>query len=182
MSSQPGHRAALLAALDREMRWMNAHSVLFSQVVADLAGLAPTDLEALDILNLTGPIPAGRLAELIGLTTGSTTTLIDRLEAAGCVLRERDPTDRRRVIVRPLGLPDRMTRTVGPAFVSMARGMDELYARYHDEELKLILDFAGKTNAVVAGRVAEVRERAAAARKPDRPGRDDAAAVNGGDR
>jgi DNA-binding MarR family transcriptional regulator len=49
---------------------------------------------------------AGQLAELLSLTTGATTGVVDRLEAAGFALRESDPADRRRVIIRPL--PERM--------------------------------------------------------------------------
>ena len=42
---------------------------------------------------------AGQLASAIGLTSGATTTAIDRLERAGYVHRRSDPTDRRRVLV-----------------------------------------------------------------------------------
>ncbi len=167
MSSRSQNRAALLAALEREMRWNSALSVLFSQVVADRAGMHPTDLEALDILNLMGAIPAGRLAELTGLTTGSATSLIDRLEAAGCVARERDPADRRRVIVRPLPMPEPLARQIGPAFASMVHGMDELYARYSDAELALILAFVAQANEVGSSRIAEVRGSRAPKRDND---------------
>lgn len=40
------------------------------------------------------------LARRLHMTTGATTTLLDRLEARGHVARERHPTDRRKVIVR----------------------------------------------------------------------------------
>jgi DNA-binding MarR family transcriptional regulator len=40
------------------------------------------------------------LADLTGLTTGAVTGIIDRLEQAGFARREKDPHDRRRVIVR----------------------------------------------------------------------------------
>jgi DNA-binding MarR family transcriptional regulator len=64
-------------------------------------GLNPTDLGALCLLLLHGPAPAGRVAELTGLTTGAVTGVIDRLEAGGFVRREVDPADRRKVIVAP---------------------------------------------------------------------------------
>jgi DNA-binding MarR family transcriptional regulator len=39
-----------------------------------------------------GTMPAGRLAELTGLTTGAITGVIDRLEKAGYARRTNDPT------------------------------------------------------------------------------------------
>ena len=42
---------------------------------------------------------AGRLASRLGLSTGATTRLIDRMERSGYVRETRDATDRRRVLV-----------------------------------------------------------------------------------
>ena len=65
-------------------------------------GLGGTDVRFLTLLDLNGPLTPGRLAELTGLTTGSVTGVIDRLERAGFVGRERDGADRRKVRVVPL--------------------------------------------------------------------------------
>src|ERR687894_1475400 len=105
MSSHSDDQFDLVAEISREVRWLSARSVLFSHLAAERVGLRPTDLEALDILALTGPIPAGRLAALTGLSSGSVTALIDRLETAGGGRRELDSTDRRRGIVQPLPWP-----------------------------------------------------------------------------
>ena len=102
MSSPLLDRAATEAALDQALRDTSAQSVLFSQAVADRVGISPTDLETLDILVRSGPMTAGRLAELTGLTTGAITGLVDRLERRGYAHREPHPTDRRSVIVQPL--------------------------------------------------------------------------------
>ena len=49
---------------------------------------------------MEGPVTAGRLAELTGLTTGAITTVLDRLEKAGLpACRARELHDRRRVLV-----------------------------------------------------------------------------------
>ena len=95
-------RDRLLEALGREMQKLVAEVVLFNQAVADRLGMNPTDLQCLNILSETGPVAAGRLAEETGLTTGAVTGVIDRLERAGYAWRERDPKDKRRVIVHPL--------------------------------------------------------------------------------
>jgi DNA-binding MarR family transcriptional regulator len=64
-------------------------------------GVHGTDVEALIRVLVAGdgerPLTAGELAAELGLTTGAVTTLLDRLERAGHVRRERDERDRRRV-------------------------------------------------------------------------------------
>jgi len=57
-------------------------------------------MQVIDILESTGEATAGQLATLMGLTTGTFTAILNRLEKAGLVRRERDPNDGRRVIVR----------------------------------------------------------------------------------
>lgn len=47
------------------------------------------------------PLSPARLGQLIGMTSGAVTVLVNRLEAAGLVERSREHTDRRRVTLRP---------------------------------------------------------------------------------
>src|SRR3974390_983917 len=74
----------------------SARAMFFHESIAQAAGLHATDVKALRLLG-NDALPAGRLAELIGLTGASTTALIDRLESAGYVVRERNSADRRKV-------------------------------------------------------------------------------------
>ncbi|MBY8847534.1 MarR family transcriptional regulator [Saccharothrix longispora] len=68
--------------------------------LAERLGLSQTDEKCLDLaLRAEGPVTAGRIAELSGLSTGAVTGVIDRLEHAGYVRRVRDPHDRRKVLV-----------------------------------------------------------------------------------
>ena len=92
-------RASLLGELEEAMRRSSAQGVLYGQAVANVAGIANSDLECMDILYLEGRVTAGRLAEVTGLTTGAITGVVDRLEKAGLVRRERDETDRRKVFI-----------------------------------------------------------------------------------
>src|SRR5262249_22165241 len=128
-------RAALLAALNDQLRVISGQSVLLSHTIADRVGLSPTDLESLDILMINGPITAGRLAELSGLPTGPVTGLVDRLEAAGYVQRARDPRDRRKVIVQ---LNVERLEEVAPLYAGISQAMDAVCARYSDQELAII--------------------------------------------
>lgn len=93
-------RDELMARLWPVSRRYLASYVLFNQAVADHLGMHPTDVQCLNLLTLEdGPVTTGRIAELTGLTSGSATRLVDRLEKAGLVTRQRDEADRRRVLV-----------------------------------------------------------------------------------
>ena len=133
-------------ALGRTIRLVSAQSVMFSQAVADHLAMSSTDIEALDYLLLHGPMTAGRLAELTGLTTGAITGMVDRLERAGFVQRARDPHDRRRVIVEPV---EAHLARIAPIYEPMSRAFDEVCAGYDDASLALVLDFLNR--AVEAG-------------------------------
>ncbi len=82
------------------MREFMANAVIFQDAAARAGGVNSTDLQAVSILMNEGPATPGELAERTGLTTGGAiTAVIDRLARAGYVTRERDPNDRRKVIV-----------------------------------------------------------------------------------
>src|SRR6516164_2366733 len=99
MSTKRPGRVELLASLNQAGRQLSTATIMFHQAIADRIGLHPTDLKCADILFVKGPLTAGELAELTGLTTGAITGVIDRLEGAGFARREEDRYDRRRVIV-----------------------------------------------------------------------------------
>jgi DNA-binding MarR family transcriptional regulator len=68
-----------------------------SALAADLA-LGVNELTALEYLQRAEHTPK-ELVELVGLSSGSITGLLDRLEAAGFITRRRHPTDRRSLII-----------------------------------------------------------------------------------
>ncbi|MCK1420661.1 MarR family transcriptional regulator [Bradyrhizobium sp. 180] len=123
------------------MRRSSAQGVLYGQTVANVAGIANSDLECMDILYLEGRVTAGRLAEVTGLTTGAITGVVDRLEKAGLVRRERDETDRRKVFIAVV--PDAAMK-IGQFYVPMQQAMEKVFGGYSDEELRLLLRFANE--------------------------------------
>jgi DNA-binding MarR family transcriptional regulator len=155
MSSPSSVRTPTEAALDQALRETSAQSVLFSEAVADRVGMNPADLESLDILARNGPMTAGQLAELTGLTTGAITGLIDRLEQRGYARREPHPTDRRSIIVRPL--TEAAERDLAPSYAAMAHAMAELMSRYSDKDLSVITDFLTRAAAITAEQIAKLR-------------------------
>ena len=140
--SRPKARAALLQELEEAMRRSSAQGVLFGQTVANVAGISGSDLECLDFLNLEGRVTAGRLAEVTGLTTGAITGVVDRLEKAGLVRRERDETDRRKVFIATV--PESIAQ-IGRFYVPMQQAMHKLWSTYSEAELQLLLRFASES-------------------------------------
>ena len=121
-----------------EIRRSQAATDRYDQAVADAIGLNRTDMRCLDVIQRDGPVPAGRLADETGLTTGAITTVLDRLERAGFARRTRDPSDRRRVLVE---LDPRARQGAGDYYGEhMAHG-ERLYRRYSEEQLRLLLEF-----------------------------------------
>jgi DNA-binding transcriptional ArsR family regulator len=128
---------------------------LLGQVSAERIGINVTDLNCLNIVALAGPMTAGELARATGLTTASITGVLDRLEDGGFVRRERDPKDRRRVIVTLNPGPG--LREIGPTFGPLVRAWREAAAGYSDEDLRLLLDFQLKLEQIVRDQLARLR-------------------------
>ena len=125
--------------VEHAMRRSSAQGVLYGQTVADVAGISGSDLDCMDFLNLEGRVTAGRLAEVTGLTTGAITGVVDRLEKAGLVRRERDADDRRKVYI--VTVPENVAR-IGRLYVPMQELMHKLWSTYTEAELQLLLRFA----------------------------------------
>jgi DNA-binding MarR family transcriptional regulator len=111
--------------------------MLHGQASARACGLGATDLYALNVLELSGAMTPGEIGARVGLTTGPTTRLIDRLEEAGYVHRAPSRDDRRKVIVEPAGRPARLDEALAPA----RRKVGEIIGGYSPEERRLLFDY-----------------------------------------
>jgi DNA-binding MarR family transcriptional regulator len=139
----------------RSLRRVNLQGSFFGQTVAIRFGLTESDVEALEVLLDSGAATAGRLSELMGLTTGAVTRVIDRLEQAGYVRRVPDPADRRRVIVEVV--PDK----VAPVEATMARVGDASapeIGHYSEAELAVINDFLSRMAAITREEATALRD------------------------
>ncbi|MGW1727323.1 MarR family winged helix-turn-helix transcriptional regulator [Streptomyces sp. NPDC002306] len=156
MSGSENERSRLLDELSSVSRRYMASYALFNQAVADHIGLHPTDLQCLNLLTLEGgPVTTGRIAELTGLTTGSATRLVDRLEKAGYVVRERDAADRRRVLVATV--PEKIAE-FGRMWDRLGGGWTALFDGLDDTELALIIGHMRRTVDFSGEQVARLRE------------------------
>src|SRR3989442_6913337 len=62
-------------------------------------GLGLSDFAVLEVLLHKGPLPVNTIGPKVGLTSGSISVAIDRLESKGLVGRGSDPQDRRARVV-----------------------------------------------------------------------------------
>ncbi|MEU6747075.1 MarR family transcriptional regulator [Spirillospora sp. NPDC046719] len=148
-------RERMMAELQAGMQRSTMFTVLLHHATASKAGMNVTDAQCVNALTLDGPQTPGRLAELMGITTGGAiTAVIDRLEKAGYVKRTRDPDDRRRVIVELV--PENVAR-FGEYFEPIARVFRERLASYSDEQIAVLLDWISANNAAMPGVIEQVR-------------------------
>ena len=132
-----------IQAINEKFKEISTETIMLHQAVADVLGLHITDHKCLDFIYRFGPMPAGRLAELTGLTTGAVTGVIDRIEAAGYVRRTNDPKDRRRIIVEPTR-NKKLERRLEAIFAPLGDRMYKLLSLYSDSELAFLLDATTK--------------------------------------
>ncbi|MFC3452371.1 MarR family transcriptional regulator [Amycolatopsis speibonae] len=128
------------------LRELNNQFALFNHQLSAKVALKPVDFDCLELLNLHGPLSPSALAKQAGLHPATMTGVLDRLQRAGWVTRDRPPdaVDRRAVVVSVTGDRDReMYRHLA----GMNAKMDDLCDGYTDAELDLIADFLGRTTA-----------------------------------
>ncbi len=138
------------------------------EAVADRAGLHRTDLRCLEIVARGGPVSAGRLAAMAGLSTSAVTSVIDRMERAGRMRRVPDSADRRKVMVE---VTERARRDGRAAFTGLMAGTERLLARYSYDELLLLEEFLDAVRELVTEQaVAQSPGDRSARRAGQRPG------------
>jgi DNA-binding MarR family transcriptional regulator len=116
-----------------------ADVVLFNHAVAQDLGLGSSDAQFLTLLQVHGSLTPGRLAELTGLSSGTVTGVIDRLERAGFVHRRSDPGDRRKVVVE---LDEAaVTQRAAPAYNEQGARLQRVLRKRSAAELRVIADF-----------------------------------------
>src|SRR5438093_11004876 len=135
-------RKRLPAAIKQSLRELRMHLSLLHPHVGAHLDLKDIDLDCVDLIASQGPLSPSALARRAGLHPATITGILDRLERGGWVARERDPADRRAVLVRAVRerLPDLLRLYAG-----MNRSMNQIYAGYDERELEQIADFLQRT-------------------------------------
>jgi DNA-binding MarR family transcriptional regulator len=134
----------LRAQVGRQSQALQAAVDDVDQAAATALGVNRTDLRCLEVLIRGESTPSALAAEL-GLTSGSVTTMLDRLTELGHVTRAPQPGDRRKVLVRMT--PETIAKTweiYGPI---AQEGAADLTA-YTGDQLHTILDFLTRSRAL----------------------------------
>lgn len=124
------------------------------RAVADHLTVNETDMRAMSILLTRGAMTVSDLAAALGLGIPSTSMAVDRLEHLGHVTRERDPADRRRVIVR--ASPGSTTRA-RDALMPMIREVDNLLDDLSDEDRTVVQRYLQGVTEAMQRRLEEIR-------------------------
>jgi DNA-binding MarR family transcriptional regulator len=159
-------RAALLQELENAMRIGSSQGAMFAKMVADCAGISSADMDCIDFVNVEGRMTAGRLAELTGLTTGAITGVVDRLEKAGFVRRERDESDRRKVFIEPV--LEKMMQ-MGRPYELVKRAMAKQCEAYTDAELKFLIRYGTESYQSMLEATTKLRDQVEAEAPKEKP-------------
>ena len=114
------------------------NNVLFRNAMGRKLGLNITESECLSLLRIKGISTPTELARYTGLTTGSTTTMLDRLEKAGFITRRHNPHDRRGILIE---INSESAGTTAPLVAGVQKAHQDLIASYSVTELQIIADF-----------------------------------------
>jgi DNA-binding MarR family transcriptional regulator len=148
MSSVSPSRRRTTNAIKESLRALSTQLSLLNHQVGAQLELKDVDFDCLDLINRSGPLSPSALARRAGLHPATMTGILDRLERGGWVARERDPSDRRAVVVR--AVRDRAAE-VYHLFSGMNGRMDELCAGYDEAQLQLLAGFLDRVTE--AGRI-----------------------------
>jgi DNA-binding MarR family transcriptional regulator len=133
-------RSDLELEIQHRMIQMIAQVVLFNHAANASLGLGASDSQFLTLLRTRGPMTPGQLAVATGLTSGTVTGVIDRLEKASLVRRDRDGEDRRKVLVVPMA--DAVER-LAPIYAGQGAMLQRVLRRRSSGELEVISSFLG---------------------------------------
>jgi len=124
------------------------------QAVADRLGVNRTDLRCLDVLLEREGATPGQLAAALGLTSGSVTTMLDRLERMGFVRRQADAVDRRKLNVIPT---PKAVQAAMALYEPIVREGDGLLSRYTAEQLEVLIDYTRRDRVLQEQHAARIR-------------------------
>jgi DNA-binding MarR family transcriptional regulator len=150
--SDAGHRQ-LAETVMKELRALSTAQDRLDQYAMHQFGINRTDLRALDLIGQAEVISPTELAVALGMSTGATSTVLDRLEAAGYARREPDPGHRRRTLVRQTPRAEELGSMI---FGPVIGGTISEAVAYPDVTLASIAEFLAAHRALLTRYLAAV--------------------------
>jgi DNA-binding MarR family transcriptional regulator len=128
-------------------------AVRLGRAFAERHGLHPTDWTALLAVahgdEVGRSLTPGELGDRLGMSSGATTAVVDRLERAGHVLRVRDERDRRRIALHHAEGADAL---LAAFFAPLEAAMEALTVGYTARDLAVVRRFLADAVGQVGGR------------------------------
>ncbi len=150
-------RLQLAETVMQELRALSTVQDRLDQYAMHRFGINRTDLRALDLIGQAGVISPTALAIALGMSTGATSAVLDRLESAGYASREPDPSHRRRTLVRQTPRAEKLGEAI---FGPMISGTIGEAAGYPDSALASIAEFLGAHRALLTRYLSAVADAA----------------------
>jgi DNA-binding MarR family transcriptional regulator len=148
----------------------------YRRAMAVALGVGVTEISALGELRQDGPLTPSELSRRLGLTSPSVTSLLDRLESAGLVVRQRHPADRRSVLIQLTSGGDAALAALFELFSDDVAATVESSDPDHVAELAAMLGTIAEAMSArasdrdsIARELAERVARHRAGRRPDPP-------------
>ena len=141
------------AALRRLLNRRDLAAARYRSLMSRRLGLGESEMLAVAQLAQHGELSPSELAQLLGLSSGGVTALVQRLEGAGHLVRRADPADgrRTRVSLSP-ALVERAARAFGP----LTTELDRAGALLTEQERRIV----GRYLAAVVNLTEEHADRA----------------------
>jgi DNA-binding MarR family transcriptional regulator len=152
-SNKSQRRKLLIEQLQTLGEVASTETALFHQTAAAHYGLGITDMKTLSILIQEGPKTAGEIGDRLSLTSGSVTTLIDRLERKDLVRRQRHANDRRKVVV---AVNQEKLASGGNAYRLMGEAFARLLDTFTTEQLEFLVRFHQATIEMTKKEIAKL--------------------------
>ncbi len=145
---------SLKQALAYEMQQMQASVEDFDAAAAQALGVNRTDLRCIELLVAQATTTPGALGRGLGLSTGSVTAMLDRLQLLGYLVRTPDPADRRKMVVQVTDLARESAAALyGPLASEGAALLDPL----DDKQLVQITRFLADCRKLYESHLARLR-------------------------
>lgn len=139
------------SALEKRVFELTRHygmsSVMLRNAVSRKLGLNITDMECLSLLSIKGLSTPKELAQYTGMTSGAATVMLDRLERAGFITRELNPSDRRGLLIK---INRKSMKKLGSVFVGAQTAQSNVIGSYSAKELEIIASFLERAGESVA--------------------------------
>lgn len=143
--NDPGvvHHATLMYDAIRLLsRCAALYGALHQAEASQRLGLSATDVKALEMIGEFDALTIGQLMQLTGLSAGGTTAVVDRLEQAGFIQRDKHPHDRRVTVLRPVAARWTAVRQSPASNRLELTGLHHVIDQEHWESIQLFLNRA----------------------------------------